>query len=279
MRITTVDMFGTEPGRGSALDVLLPDVDRPWDEDLVAEAAAHARHSDADESALVSRCSRVERTFATRIMNAEGETPFATHSVAGVAACLTKAGHLTPGDVARTSAGGCQWLWTDGTRVRVPFDGAVVHEETPLDATLRRAYGCRRAHSVGAGRGFTLAHVEEDPRVLPPPDVRRMRELGMTDLTVFRWDPARRQVLARVFAPGFGIAEDAGCLPVAAALGIAAQRMEAGHGVGGPVTVTQVTERGTESVFTCEGEARGDSARLTVAGAVWVGDDHARGLP
>lgn len=268
MQVTTVDMFGTSPGRGSALDVLLPDLG-PWDEDVVEEAAAHARSSDADESALVCRCSRGERTFASRIFNAEGETPYGTHSLAGVAASLAQGGHLAPGEIARTSAAGCQWLWTDGPRVRVPFDGPVVHEEIPLDTALSRAYGGSRAHAVGIGRGFTLVRVEEDPRVLAAPDFDRMRELGTTDLTVFRWDPAGQQVLARVFAPGFGIPEDAGCLPVAAALGIAVLRMDPTR-QGTPVTVTQVTSRDTESVFTCEGTVRDGSARLAVTGSVWV---------
>jgi predicted PhzF superfamily epimerase YddE/YHI9 len=278
MRITSVDMFGTSPGRGSALDVLLPDLDRPWDEEVVEEAAAHARCSHADESALVSRCSRGQRTFASRTLNADGETPFGTHSLAGVAACLAEGSHLAPGEVGRTSADGCQWLWTDGRRVRVPFDGPLVHEEVPLDTALSRAYGSPRARAVGVGRGFTLVRVDEDPRVLAAPDLDRMRELGTTDLTVFRWDSARQQVLARVFAPGFGIAEDAGCLPVAAALGIAVLRMEPAR-QGRPVTVTQVTTRGTESVFTCEGTVRDGSARLAITGRVWVGNQDVRRAP
>ena len=273
IRVATVDMFGTSPGRGSALDVLLPDTDRPWDEEAVEEmlddAAAHARHSHADESALVSRCSREEGTFRSRVFNSEGETPFGTHSLAGVAACLAESGHLAPGEVARTSGAGSQRLWTDGPRVRVPFDGPVVEEEIALDTASSRAYGGARAHAVGVGRGFTLVRVQEDPRVLPSPDLIRMRESGTTDLTVFRWDPARQQVLARVFAPGFGIPEDAGCLPVAAALGIAVLRMDPSC-QRRPVTVTQVTAHGTESVFTCEGTVRDGSARLTVTGSVWI---------
>lgn len=269
MRVSTVDMFGTSPGRGSPLDVLLPDADRSRDEELFAQAAAHARASAADESALVSECSRAGRTFSSRIFNAEGETSFGTHSLAGVAACLAERRRLAPGEVARTSRDGSQPLWTDGREVRVPFDGPVVCEEISLDPALSGFYGGQLAHAVGVGRGFTLMRVDEDPRDLPAPDPDRMREVGLSDLTVFRPDASGRTIVGRVFAPGFGIAEDAGCLPVAAALGIAAllrspaRRAER-------VTVTQVTARDTESVFSCEGTVRDGAARLAVTGTVWV---------
>lgn len=269
MRVSTVDMFGTSPGRGSLLDVLLPDADRSWEEELLAQAAAHARVGDADESALVSECSREERTFASRMFNAAGETRFGTHSLAGVAACLAKRGWLAPGEVARISQDGSQPLWTDGREVRVPFDGAVVCEEISLDPALSGPYGGQRAHAVGVGRGFTLMRVDEDPRDLPAPDAGRMREVGLSDLTIFRPDASGTTIMGRVFAPGFGIPEDAGCLPVAAALGIAALQRLPARGAE-RVTVTQVTTRGTESVFTCEGSARGGAARLAVTGTVWV---------
>lgn len=266
MRVTTVDMFGASPGRGSALDVLIPD--RPCDEGVVEEAAAHARQNNTDESALVSECSRAERIFASRIFNAGRETPFGTHSLAGVAACLVSDGHLAPGEVGRTAEAGCQWLWTDGREVRVPFDGPVVYQEIPRDPELFGPYA-GAPHAGGVGRAFTLVRVDEDPRALPAPDLDRMRELELTDLTVFRWDPERRQVLARVFAPGFGIPEDSGCLPVAAALGVAALRL-APDLQDAPVTVRQVTERGTESVLTCAGSIRDGAASVRVTGRVWV---------
>jgi trans-2,3-dihydro-3-hydroxyanthranilate isomerase len=265
MRITRVDMFGTAPGRGSALDVLPLDPDHPWREQ---DAAEHARRTDADETVLVDGCLPAEQSFASRIFNAAGETPFATHSLAGVAACLVAGGHLAPGKVARTSPAGSQWLWTDGHAVRVPFDGPAVHDEISADPALVRPYASR-AHAVGVGRRFTLVSVGDDPLTLPAADVDRMGELGVTDLTLYRWDPARRQVLARVFAPGFGIPEDAGCLPAAAALGVAALVLDPASD-GAPVTVTQVTTRGTASVFTCTGSIRDGAASLEVAGQVWV---------
>nr|ABW71846.1 hypothetical protein [Streptomyces refuineus subsp. thermotolerans] len=266
MRVTTVDMFGAAPGRGSALDVLVPD--GPCGEAAAEEAAAHARRSAADESVLVVECRRAQRTFASRVFNAGGETPFATHSLAGAAACLVGAGHLPPGEVGRTAESGSQWLWTDGHEVRVPFDGPVVHRGIPHDPALFGPYA-GTPYAGGVGRAFNLLRVAEDPRTLPAPDPGRMRELGFTDLTVFRWDPDRGEVLARVFAPGFGIPEDAGCLPAAAALGVAALRLAADDRTS--VTVRQVTVRGTESVFRCTGSARGGSANVTITGRVWTG--------
>jgi trans-2,3-dihydro-3-hydroxyanthranilate isomerase len=264
MRVTTVDMFGVSPGRGSALDVLIPD--GPCDQDAVDEAAAHARQNDADESALVSEC--FEGTFASRIFNVGGETPFGTHSLAGVAACLVSEGRLAPGEVGRTAEAGSQRLWTDGCEVRVPFDGPVVHQEIPHDPELFEPYE-GVPFAGGVGRAFTFVQVEDDPRTLPAPNLDRMWELELTDLTIFRWDPQRREILARVFAPGFGIPEDSGCLPAAAALGLAALRLDPGSQA--PVTVRQVTRRGTESVFTCTGSIRDGSASVLVTGRVWAG--------
>ncbi|MFB8277521.1 phenazine biosynthesis protein PhzF [Nocardia colli] len=265
MRVLRVDMFGAAPGRGSTLDVLIPA--GRCDDGVVAEAAEYARQGNSDESALVSECSPAQQTFGSRIFNTDGETPFGTHSLAGVAACLVGTGQLAPGDVGRKAEVGCQWLWTDGRDVRVPFDGPVVHEPIPHDPAL---FGWRRgtSHAGGVGRAFNLVRVTEDPRSLPVPDLDRMRELGLTDLTAYRWDPDRQEVLARVFAPGFGIPEDAGCLPAAAALGLTGL----GLTVDGrsPVTVRQVTGDGRESVFGCTGGSHGDTASVRITGQVWV---------
>ncbi|PXX54761.1 putative PhzF superfamily epimerase YddE/YHI9 [Nocardia tenerifensis] len=265
MRVLRVDMFGAAPGRGSTLDVLIPE--GRCDDAVVAKAAEYARAGASDETALVSDYSRAGKTFASRIFNAEGETPFGTHSLAGVAACLVGAGLLAPGEVGRTAEVGCQWLWTDGDEVRVPFDGPVVREEIPYDPALF-GWGTGTPHAGGVGRAFNFVQVTEDPLSLPVPDLERMRELGLTDLTAFRWDPDAREVLARVFAPGFGIPEDAGCLPAAAALGLT------GLGLAGdddaPVTVRQVTGQGSESVFACAGSINGDTASVRITGQVWL---------
>lgn len=274
MHVTRVDMFGTASGRGSALDVLVPD--GPCDADAVAYAAAHARTTDEScESALVSACSRTERTFATRIFNTGGETPFGTHSLAGVAALLVSRGYLDPGEVGRTDEAGCQWLRTDGREVEVPFTGPVVDHEIPADPTVFRGYeGTPRAS--GVGRGFTVLRVFDDPRALPAPDAAQMADLGLTDLTLFRWDPDRREVLARVFAPGFGIPEDPGCLPAASALGLTALGLDSGDR-GAPVTVRQVTRHGTEAVLRCTSSVRNGVAQVRVTGRVRVDGERKAG--
>lgn len=260
-----VDMFGTSPGKGSALDVLLPDPEHPWTE---PDAAAHARGSDANETALVT--SYTKQTFATRIFNTDGETPFGTHSMAGVAACLVTDGRLAPGsgEVARTTPDGSQWLWTDGHQVCVPFNGPAIYEEGYVEPELIAPYAAT-AQAAGVGRRFTLVHTDDDPLRFPAPDFKLMQESGTTDLTLFTWDPERRQALARVFAPGFGFPEDAGCLPAASAVGIATLSLDpTSHDA--PIAVKQVTTRGTESVFTCMGSIDNGTADLKVKGQVWA---------
>ncbi|MFC4494590.1 hypothetical protein ACFPA8_10645 [Streptomyces ovatisporus] len=269
MQVTSVAMFGTAPGHGSALDVLLPD--GPCDDQALAHAAAHARTTDTTvESALVSDISEAEQTFESRIFNTGGETPFATHSLAGVAAFLVSRGHLRAGEVGRRTEEGCQWLWTDGRAVEVPFTGPVVDHGIPADPALFGPYdGTPRVS--GVGRGFTFLHVTDDPRALPAPDTVRMAELGMTDLTLFRWDPEEREVLARVFAPGFGLPQDPGCLPAAAALGLMSLFLTGDGST--PVTVRQVIPHGTESVLRCTGSVRGGAAQVQVTSQVWVDEE------
>ncbi|MCM6778277.1 PhzF family phenazine biosynthesis protein [Nocardia sp. CDC159] len=265
MRVTTVDMFGAAPGRGSAVDVLVPE--GPCGEGIAAEAAAYARRSTSDETVLVGEYCREQGTFTSRIFNADGETPFATHSLAGAAACLVHTGLLAPGEVGRIAATCSQHLWTDGHQVRVPFEGRAVHQPIPHDPTLFGPYS-GAAHAGGVGRAFNFVRISEDPRALPVPDLERMREVGLTDLTFFRWDPDRREVLARVFAPGFGIPEDAGCLPAAAALALAALRAAGERSAA--VTVRQVTRHGSESRFDCTGALGDGQAGVRITGRVWV---------
>ncbi|MFF3544724.1 hypothetical protein ACFYXD_23070 [Streptomyces platensis] len=264
----TVDMFGAAPGRGSTLNVLLPK--GPCGETALAQAEAHARTTDETvESALVSGYSRAERTFTSRIFNTGGETPFGTHSLAGVAALLVSRGHLASGEVGRRTADGCQWLYSDGRTVGVPFTGPVVDHELPADPALFGSYdGTPRVS--GIGRGFTFLRVTGDPCALPAPDSARMTELGLTDLTLYQWDAENREVRARVFAPGFGLPEDPGCLPAAAALGLIT--LGPADGEGPPVTIRQVTPRGTESVLRCTGSVRDGTAEVRVTAQVWCGE-------
>ena len=272
MRMTRVHMFGP-PSQGSPLDVVLPDPDRSPSE---PDVAAHARSTDADETVLVTSCAG--RAFGTRIFNAHGETSFGTHSLAGVAASLVRAGLLPPGEVKRTSAAGEQRLWTDGFQVQVPFEGPVFDQQVDLDPALLGPYGSR-ASSVGVGRGFTVLQLDrdQDPLALPAPDFGRMNELGITDLTLFGWNPELNRIRARVFAPGFGISEDAGCLPAAAALGVAALRsaLVPNHT---PVRITQVSARGTTSDFDCTGAIDGGRVSLEITGWVWVRGENGRDL-
>ncbi|WP_033289332.1 phenazine biosynthesis protein PhzF [Amycolatopsis jejuensis] len=275
MRVTRVDMFGTASGRGSTLDVLVPDGPCGSRDgvaaDAVAGAAAHAgTTADTIESVLVGECSRAEKTFSSRIFNTGGETPFGMHSLAGTAALLVTRGVLAPGEVGRRSGGECQWLTTDGRTVEVPFTGPVVDHEIPAEPAVFGPYA-GSPRSCGVGRAFTFVRVGEDPRALPAPDAARLAVLGLRDLTLFRWDPARREVLARVFAPGFGLPEDPGCLPVAAALGLIARGLVSDDRA--PVTIRQVTLEGTESVLHCAGSVRDGTAELRVTSQVRIVGD------
>lgn len=271
MQLTAVDMFGVAPGRGSALDVLVAHDGNA--DDLARAAAGHASRSTAVETALVPAFSAVGRTFTSRVFNACGETPFGTHSLAGTAAALVHGGHLPAGGLTRLDGATGQPLWTDGYEVRVPFTGPVADGIPDINPTLLAPYG-GTARACGVGRAFTFVRVEDDPLCLPAPSPERMRAGGFTDLTLFHLDAQRRRVRARVFAPGFGIAEDAGCLPVAASLAVVFL-LEIGVSPE-PVEIQQVTSSAAESIFTCTADARDGSADVVVTGRVWAHSDHDR---
>lgn len=265
MLLLRADMFGVIPGRGSPLDVLVPTAAAPSDPDRAAAHAGAGSPAAADETVLVTAVCRRSRSFTPRVFGSAGETPHVAHSMAGAAAALVTAGLLDPGSVTVDGPSGACTLWTDGRAVRVPFRGPAVHEPAP-DAA---AHGHPGAHRVGVGRGFLCADVDDDPLRLRAPDPALMDRLGHTDLTLVH-RPRAGELRARVFAPGFGMPEDAGCLPVAAALTVAAGTAASCPASPAPVTVRQVARRGTESVLTGTGTVRDGIADLLVTGAVTV---------
>ncbi|GAA2923062.1 hypothetical protein GCM10020221_18960 [Streptomyces thioluteus] len=187
-----------------------------------------------------------------------------------MAALLVSRGYLDPGEVGRTAGAGYQWLRTDGHVVEVPFSGPVVDHEIPADPAVFGSYGGIPRVS-GISRGSPSSGSPTILGLCPLRTPRAMAELGLTDLTLFRWDPEHREILARVFAPGFGLPEDPGCLPAAAALGLVPLGL--GDGSNAPVTIRQVTRRGTESVLRSTGSVRSGTAEVRVTARVWVGGD------
>lgn len=262
MRLWRMNMFGAEGRTGSELDVLIPD--GPNDPVDVRAVARHALVSSADETVLITGVSSTGRSFGYRVFGARGETPFTTHSLAGAAAAVVASGGITSGNFTALTAAGRQAVWSDGTNIRVEIKGPFVSKPAEVPKQVRAARGVW-TRLAGSGQGLLLHYVEDDPRTLPVPDLTAMGSLGLTNLTYVRLARGREHTQARVFAPGFGIPQDAGCLPAAAAIAAEALSDDSAPKT---VLVRQLSNRDTVSEFKCETSAADGHHALTVASRV-----------
>ncbi|WP_052947175.1 PhzF family phenazine biosynthesis protein [Dermacoccus sp. PE3] len=268
MKLVHADMFGADAGSGSPLLVLIPDEDEERHgkslspDDLSYWATAWLRKSGADEVVLVTDVEARERSCRPMVFGARGVTPFITHSMAGVATALVSTGALEAGSVTLHGPDSSPQVWTDGSRIEARLVGPVIDDVASDIHEFRRD---ARAWRVGIGRGFLVVDVDDHPLQCPAPDVDSMERAGLTDLTYLRWAAGESKLQARVFAPGFGMPEDAGCLPVAGALSVSAfmraPRLER-------VEITQVSGRGSCSHLTAVGTVRDGHADVVLSGRV-----------
>lgn len=272
MKLVHANMFGVDAGSGSPLLVLVPDEDEERHakslsrDDLSYWATAWLRKSGADEVVLVTDVAAKERSCRPVVFGARGGTPFITHSMAGVAAGLVSTGILEAGSVTLHGPDSSPQVWTDGSRIEVRLAGPVIDE---VASDVREFSREARARRVGIGRGFLVVDVDDHPLQYPAPDIDSMECAGLTDLTYLQWAAGESTLQARVFAPGFGMPEDAGCLPVAGALTVStltrAPRLEY-------VEITQVSGRASCSHLTAAGTIRDGHADVVLSGRVQTGE-------
>lgn len=272
MKLVHADMFGVDAGSGSPLLVFVPDEDEERlakalsRDDLSCWATAWLRKSGADEVVLVTDVEPKERSCRPMVFGARGVTPFITHSMAGVAAALVKIGILDAGSVTLHGPDSSPQVWTDGSRIEARLAGPVIDD---IASDVREFNRDARARRVGIGRGFLVVDVNDHPLQCPAPDIDSMECAGLTDLTYLRWAAGESTLQARVFAPGFGIPEDAGCLPVAGALAVSTLTRAP---LLGCVEITQVSGRGSCSHLTAVGNVRGGHADFVLSGRVHAGE-------
>ncbi len=128
-----------------------------------------------------------------------------------------------------------------------------------------------KPRAEGFGTPFTFLPVREAALARAEPDPARMAAAALPALCLVHWDGSRRTARTRLFAPGFGIAEDPACAPVAAALGLwlaGTGRLpdeEGSH----TYTLRQGAEAGRPALLTCTlTVSNGSPAQAAVTGRV-----------
>ncbi|MFI0242907.1 PhzF family phenazine biosynthesis protein [Streptomyces sp. NPDC016845] len=215
-----VSMFTATPYAGSPLAVV-PHATTLSEQDMLAAATAIG----ADESVFVLPASAPEATYRVRVFTPLGESAGGGHSCVGTAATLVRIGLVPPGRLVQECGTARHIL--DAQADRATFTASGHPADHPLAAgALLAAVGLTRKdqagepHATGFGTPFAFLPVRPEALATARPDFPRMTDDGLPALCLLHWSPTARTARTRLFAPGFGIAEDPACAPVAGALGL-----------------------------------------------------------
>jgi trans-2,3-dihydro-3-hydroxyanthranilate isomerase len=265
-----VDVFAARAYAGNPLAVVhgAADLDD-------AQLQAVARGFNLSETVFPLAPTRAGATYRARIFTPLRELPFAGHPSAGVAWALVRAGLIPSGDIVQECGAGLLPVRVDEQGARVqggrPWVGARLNA-----VELAESIGLA-AHDVDPDVTAGLAAAGLEFPILPvlPGSVSRAYSpaelpaaVAVTgQLLVMAFDGARRQVHARVFAPGGGMAEDpaTGSAAVALAVFLVDRGLLPPDGTAA-FTVHQGAEIGRPSRLEVEVSARDGSAERTSVG-------------
>jgi trans-2,3-dihydro-3-hydroxyanthranilate isomerase len=215
-----VDMFTDHPFAGSPLGVVPDAASLSTDEMRMIAAEINTI-----ETAFVLPASSPDATYRVRVFNPAGESPHGSHSSFGTAATLVRMGRIPAGRTVQECGTATQLLDAGADRATLIGQGPVAGtglDPEPLLAAVRldrSRLADAAPMATGLGSRFPYLPVQAGAVELARPDYGYMAEHALPALCVFSWDHATSAADARVFAPGFGIPEDAACGPVAMALG------------------------------------------------------------
>jgi trans-2,3-dihydro-3-hydroxyanthranilate isomerase len=269
-----VDVFTDRPFAGNPLAVVFG-----------AEALAGdqmqtlAREFNLSETVFVLPATSAQATYRARIFTAETELPFAGHPSVGAAVTSVRRGLAPAGRVVQECGAGLLPIevtpegsatLTGGT----PTLGAEL-DPTPLLSLVGLsaddyAGGATAPRAAGCGLEFVFLPVRQSALAGAGADAAVADKLGVSQISVFAWDPAHRSAHARVFCPGMSVAEDPAT--GSAALGLGVWLVSAGR-LPGEGTSTYTVHQGIEmhrpSLLECTVTASDGRARsATVAGHV-----------
>lgn len=221
-----VEMFADHAYAGSPMGVV-PAAQELSTEDmqLVAREIALA------ETAFVLPPDDSAADYRVRVFTPVAESPYGGHSALGTAVSLVRRGIVPVGKVTQQCGPKLLTLTVDAESGTIGAAGPlepVVAEAGPLlaaaglgPADLAHADAAAAApRAVGFGPAFHFLPVRRDALDRAALHAEAAREAGLADVFVFAWDAEQRTAHARLFAPGYGMPEDAACSSAALGLGL-----------------------------------------------------------
>jgi trans-2,3-dihydro-3-hydroxyanthranilate isomerase len=217
-----VDVFTDRPFTGNPLAVVF-DAERLE----TAQLQAIAAEFHLSETVFLLPPGQPGATYRARIFTPVAELPFAGHPSVGAAVTAVRRG-LVPaaGTVIQECGAGLLPLVVRGDRATLTGGTPTLGPELPAGPLLA-AVGLAGPELAGpaprvAGCGLEFPFLLVRPEAVPRAGVDPVaaREHGVSEVSVFAWDPAARVAHARVFVPGLGVPEDPATGSAALGLGV-----------------------------------------------------------
>jgi trans-2,3-dihydro-3-hydroxyanthranilate isomerase len=217
-----VDVFTDRPFAGNSLAVVYGAGELAGD-----QLQALAREFNLAETVFVLPPTDAgAATYRARIFTPETELPFAGHPSVGAAITSMRRGMFGPGPVVQECGAGLLPITvTSAGRATLtggqPSLGPSV-DAAPLLAMVGLDAGAALAapRSAGCGLDWVFLPVPRAALARARVDPAAAEKLGVTELSLFAWDDARRTAYARVFCPGSAVPEDPATGSAALGLGV-----------------------------------------------------------
>jgi len=270
-----VDVFTDRPFAGNPLAVVFDATALAGD-----QMQALAKEFNLSETVFVLPPSSPDATYRARIFTPNSELPFAGHPSVGAAVTGMRRGLFSAGTVTQECGAGLLPISvTPAGSATLTGGKPTLGEELDPDPLLAMvglgpddyAGGATSApRRAGCGLDFVFLPVRRPALHAASADPRLAAELGVSQISVFAWDPAARAAYARVFCPGVSVPEDPAT--GSAALGLGVWLVAAGwlpSSATSSYTIHQGVEMGRPSVLACAVSAEGGMAgSATVSGHV-----------
>jgi trans-2,3-dihydro-3-hydroxyanthranilate isomerase len=266
-----VDVFTDRPFAGNPLAVVFGAAELSGE-----QMQTLAREFNLSETVFV--LPSAQATYRARIFTPEAELPFAGHPSVGAAVTAMRRGLFGPGPVVQECGAGLLPITVTPAGSATLTGGSPTLSDPVEPAELLTLAGLAPADLVpvtaprraGCGLEFHFLCVREEALGRASVDPAAAARLGVSQISVFAWDPESRSAHARVFCPGVAVPEDPAT--GSAALGLGVWLVASGllpADATSSYTVHQGLEMGRPSELACTVTASGGAAvSATVTGHV-----------
>jgi trans-2,3-dihydro-3-hydroxyanthranilate isomerase len=266
-----VDVFTDRPFAGNPLAVVFGAAELGGD-----QMQTLAREFNLSETVFVLPSSSA--TYRARIFTPEAELPFAGHPSVGAAVTAMRRGLFGPGPVVQECGAGLLPLEVAASGSATLTGGSPTLGAALSPSSLVALAGLAPADVVplgaprlaGCGLEFHFLSVRKQALGRASVDAGAAARLGVSQMSVFAWDPESRSAHARVFCPGVAVPEDPAT--GSAALGLGVWLVASGllpADATSSYTVHQGLEMGRPSLLECTVTASsGAAVSATVTGNV-----------